>query len=74
MRMRLSTFGRMEVIEQDYSEIGALQGSRGYNSDHSKRRTGDFDGTISRLSRNYRPDEGVGGMGGGSTYAESRLG
>lgn len=74
MWLRLSTLGRMEVVQQDYSEIGALQRSRGHNSDDSKRRPGHFDGAVSRLSRDYRPDEGVGSVGGGSTYAELGLG
>lgn len=74
MRMRLFTFGRMEVVEQNYSEIGALQRSRRYNSDNTKRRTGNFDSAVSWLSRDYRPYEGVGRMGRGSSYAEFGLG
>lgn len=74
MRMRLSALGRMEVVEQDRGEIGALRGPRGHRGDDSKRRTGHLDGTVSRLSRDRGPDEGVGGMGGGGTRAEFRLG
>lgn len=74
MRMRLSTFGRMEIVEQNYSKIGTLQRSRRYNSDDSKRRTGDFDSTVSWLPRDYRSDERVGSVGRGSSYAEFRLG